>query len=845
MKKLFYLPLLLGLLASCTDSPTSPKSPTGSDAYTLTVSFSPSSKTAYTLLSSPATDANLIAVTAVIKKNSAVPSDRIQTTFQVDGGPLISESGAATWNAIAVNGTVTAHLYSPVSGSFKVKVWITVAGLSNPPSQEAIVQFVQDAYTLTASFSPSSQTAYILTNGPAAGANLITVTAVIRKNNAVPTDAIQTTFQVDGGPLISESVASSWNTTAVNGTVTAHLYSTVGGMFHLKIGIVVTGYANPPTLDAVVQFVKDPHVSVTSITPGSGSIAGGDTVLITGSGFVQPLQVYFGTQPAVFISGDFNTLNVKTPAHFPSSCNANDVVDVKVVINPGQTTEQSSSLPSAFTYLSQSLIPTITALSPSNGTDLGGTSVTIYGTNFYCGLGVLVYFNGVPTRIQQCSGTQIVVISPSAQAVGVGDCTAIDVKVQNVCGGQSALLTGGYKYGPDVQPPTITAVSPNHGTDQGGTQVTIYGSNFYCGDGVLVYFNTVPARIQQCSATQMVVTSPSARDVGVGNCNAAVDIKVLNICGGLAATLPGGYKYGPNIQITSNGPTEGLFTGGTTVTIYGQGFNAPVSVALAGVAGGVLNVSDSEIVVKSGYYDPLLSCADHQGSVDVTDIDCGAAATGGTWKYKVPKLYTSSIVDTTSGKGNEGKTGDSVTITGAFFYPPVSVTFGTTNGVVTSVSPDLTTIVVTVPQYTGTYLTQACAISGCPGAQNLPTPVPVTVTSLVTGCVSVFNSFFYDPADASCHLTAPTCSQFVATGIGSANCTLTFSAATSVCGDTPAYAWTAPAGCSPTSGSGSIFTCTVASGSSGTFTATFNATISAGTAPGCGVSATLTATQCP
>jgi len=134
--------------------------------------------------------------------------------------------------------------------------------------------------------------------------------------------------------------------------------------------VVITNYdGQSATLTGSYTFNEPPTVS--SITPASSLAAGGITVTISGSDFLQTPIVKFGKINATSVSRvDASTLSVVVPAH------AVGTYDV-IVINPDM---QADTLTNAFTFIE--LAPTISSISPDNGPTSGGTNVTITGTNF-------------------------------------------------------------------------------------------------------------------------------------------------------------------------------------------------------------------------------------------------------------------------------------------------------------------------------------------------------------------------------------------------------------------------------------------------------------------------------
>lgn len=552
--------------------------------------------------------------------------------------------------------------------------------------------------TYSISLSPSSGSAYINFDDVLTTEEVITLTVTVKKNNSVYMTPVQVTFQTQGA-LFAESQTNSFLAVTNQGKATATLFSNYEGIVEVSVFLKAEDAANTPSIKGQYVFSLDPNLKVNSVSPNSGTTLGGQQVTIYGNGFVFPMDVYFGNKKAMYISNTYSELVVQTPSYLSSCCECNDVVDIKVVLNPGQTSERSYTLNSAYTYVFE------------------------------------------PTD------------------------------------------------------PVITGIDPNHGTNNGGTLVTIYGTGFYCSQGILVYFNDAPAKVIECGTDRVIVEAPPAYDAGVSNCNQAVNIRVLNICGGLDGNLNDSFKYGPDIKVTAVGPGAGTTAGGDIVTIYGQGFDAPVAVTFAGVGAQIIGISNNEIVAKTGgYLEP--DCKNISGDVCVTDVDCGIeACCQECWTYVSPKLNISYITPTS------GDYPGTITIYGFGFYPPLDILFGDSSALGYTFVDETQITAVGIPPFSGTYDTETCTdASGCSGRRNINTPVDISVTSFSTGCDDKFSSFFYIPADTACHANPPTC-NITSTVSG---CSITYSASTA-CGAT--YVWNTYSGgvCAE---AGNTYTCT-------------------------------------
>jgi hypothetical protein len=278
--------------------------------------------------------------------------------------------------------------------------------------------------------------------------------------------------------------------------------------------------------------------------------------------------------------------------------------------------------------------------------------------------------------------------------------------------------------------------------------VTIIGSGFSTG-GVQVFFGTVEATVVSVSFNQVVVLSPPAFGAGAGNLNQSVAVTVKNISNGVVSNNNVLFTYTPKVQITAYSNNVQSSTGPfVPVTIYGQGFQAPVAVTLAGVGALVQSVAATEIVVVPGT--PLVGgCADLNGDIVVVNIDTGDSATATkAFTYLVPKP---TITGVTPGNScptgapcpNNGTGGISVAIDGVNLPGSVasaSVKFASQTAFVTSASTG--EIVVTAP------VTSAAAPT-CSGGNPAGTPqaaatVDITVTDTITGCsVTAAQAFQY------------------------------------------------------------------------------------------------------
>ncbi len=210
--------------------------------------------------------------------------------------------------------------------------------------------------------------------------------------------------------------------------------------------------------------------------------------------------------------------------------------------------------------------PGISSLSPSSGAPIGGTSVTIYGSNFTATGTTRVTFGGV-------DATDVTVAVPGYLSPGYYiSCKtpahaegAVDVVVINP-DAQSATLAGGFTY---VTPPApiLTHLSPSSGLAVGGTAVTIFGSGFMKEGLTRVTFgNAEASNVYVIDANSLGCTTPP-------HALGAVDVTVIR-ADGLSGTRSNGFTFAPPPppEMTGITPPSGPVEGGISVDISGYNF---------------------------------------------------------------------------------------------------------------------------------------------------------------------------------------------------------------------------------------------------------------------------------
>jgi hypothetical protein len=297
-----------------------------------------------------------------------------------------------------------------------------------------------------------------------------------------------------------------------------------------------------------VTFNFLPIVDIVSLSQTGGNVAGGDTVTITGSGFISTTEVLFGAVPASFSVLSNTEIEVVTPAQAAAE------VDVTVT-----NLHSTDTLAASFIYADT---PVISNISPNTGPANEVVPVIISGTGFKSGAVdsiTDVEIDGSPVAFTVLTGTQISLDIPDDLAAN----TTVTIEIVGY-GGQDSDT-----YTPEL---IVTAVSPVYGTTLGGTNVVITGTGFSQVDQVL--FGTEIASLNSNSTNLVDVDTP------VSPVDGSVEVVVQTPAGNSISSTPSANDFlyiGDPEVVSSDYP---VVIGDTTVDIRLTGSNLTTSTSV-------------------------------------------------------------------------------------------------------------------------------------------------------------------------------------------------------------------------------------------------------------------------
>ena len=215
----------------------------------------------------------------------------------------------------------------------------------------------------------------------------------------------------------------------------------------------------------------------------------------------------------VTIGGEASSVVVVSATEITAKTAAHAAGKAEVVVTDADGT--SSGGPD-YTFVTP---PTVTSLSPAEGTTAGGTTVKIKGTGFVKGAKVKI--GGEASSVVFVSATELTA-KTAAHAAGTAE---VEVSEDNVT--QSSTVE--YTY---ATPPKVTSITPAEGSTLGGWEVVIKGTGF--ASDATVTIGSEAAEVEYVSATELVAKTAA---------HAAGKVEVV-VTNGLVSSIGGpDYTY--------------------------------------------------------------------------------------------------------------------------------------------------------------------------------------------------------------------------------------------------------------------------------------------------------------
>ncbi|XP_077703124.1 fibrocystin-L isoform X3 [Canis aureus] len=306
--------------------------------------------------------------------------------------------------------------------------------------------------------------------------------------------------------------------------------------------------------------------AIASVTPTSGSIAGGTTLLITGNGFDPGnTTVTVGYEPCEIISVNSSEVYCCTPAGTAGR------VSVKIFVN------EVAYPPLSFTYALEDT-PLLRELVPNTGPP--GTKIQIIGSNF----GIDILEISVKIDNTPCNVTMV---NDSVLQCIIGDHAGgtFPVMMHRKTKG-FAVSTVVFEYAL-----TIQNIHPSQGSFGGGQTMTVTGTGFNPETSIILLCGSECA-IDRLKSDCTTLLCKIPHNDGRGP-EQTCEVSVVNGKDLSHSTTPFTYTMSLTPLISDIYPKRGSTAGGTRLTITGSGFSENVQDVLITIAEAKCNVEYS------------------------------------------------------------------------------------------------------------------------------------------------------------------------------------------------------------------------------------------------------------
>ncbi|HEY0839645.1 MAG TPA: IPT/TIG domain-containing protein [Vulgatibacter sp.] len=375
--------------------------------------------------------------------------------------------------------------------------------------------------------------------GPLSGGNPIVVTGTGFTSGA--------TLRVDGAEVEAQVVSST--------ELTALLPP---AMSPGAVELSVTTPQGTATVHYAYFDPADDSVRVYAVSPERGSAAGGEKVVLAGTGLDgDRLAVKFGSSLAIPSQSDGpHYVRATTPA-----AGTPGLADVEARVATG-----ADLLAAGFRYANPI---SVGAVSPASGPIDGGTAIQVSGSGFPAGARLFVGALEA-TSVVRVSDTLITAVTPR------GTDGPVPVRVEDPADPDAlGVLRGAFRYEGVF---SLALVEPAMGARAGGTRVTLRGTGFH--DEMKVTFGAGEATIDEVPDPFTAIVLSPRGNTGVVDVSAWED-EVTTL------TLPGAYTY-VDPTSTSGGSSGGPLNGNLNITALDGGrgnFGMPLEGALVVLGG--------------------------------------------------------------------------------------------------------------------------------------------------------------------------------------------------------------------------------------------------------------------
>ena len=414
-------------------------------------------------------------------------------------------------------------------------------------------------------------------------------------------------------------------------------------MDYCSLGSSISLSVSPNFQDYSESFALtiSPIPNLSALSFYSSPYFGGDVLTFYGNGFVGNLYCSFGGVLAETQITSYEEGNCTVPYHSIGS------VDFALMLEgldyPGNIVKYAFDDLIAFT------------LSPSKGSSLGGTIVTLVGDFSTISSDSVCLFGGIETPAT--GSVNLYCTAPSGQG---------QVPVTVVAGGKlySTYIPVYFTY---VAYPTINSASPTSSPSLGNSTIIISGTGFTTVYHWQCAFGSLYTEAIYLGPTSILCYSPSQAPM-------STSISVSMNSADFSDSVP--FTYTPDIAITSFTPSIGPSTGSTTVTISGKNISYAIycKIGLL-ISTGITTSTGIQCLTPGWWYGPK--------AIEISSNKIDFTRSGVLFNFysdmQITSIWPRSVPNT----------GSSVIISGVNFPPGLSCRIGLIQNPVTYVGNNL------------------------------------------------------------------------------------------------------------------------------------------------------------
>ncbi len=379
------------------------------------------------------------------------------------------------------------------------------------------------------------------------------MTITVGDAGAIASTAGAYLIRIDSEDMLVTNVNLSNNTLTVvrgyNGT-TATTHSAGAGVYFL-LDQRGDAYSGTPNIGAYQSSATAPGTpTVTSVSPTSGTMAGGTSVTITGTNLTNATTVNFGSVAGTILSDSGTQIVALTPTESAGT------VDITVTTVGWDTSATSAA--DRYTF-----VPVVTSSTASLPANASSMTISGYGFDTNSNNDSISFDNGVSGTVSSATLTSLTVsITSGLTALTAGTALDASVTVDGVSSGSKVQVATVIAA---IPVPTVTVNTANLPADASSLIISGTGFGSTAANDSVTFSGGVSGTVMAATSTSLTVSLSGLSSLTAGT---TLD----------ASVMVEGVTSGSKVQVATVAPAVGSSTASlpanaSSMTISGHGFD--------------------------------------------------------------------------------------------------------------------------------------------------------------------------------------------------------------------------------------------------------------------------------